>query len=108
MLLTYICCSLSDDDNLSTAFTPEELDIDPHVLIDMGDIALAEMIGSGSFAVVYRGFYRKTEVAVKILQNMKNEKFTFFKRILSHAKTATCEYRLSYGGRINSKIMYYY
>eukprot|EP01124_Arcella_intermedia_P028486 TRINITY_DN5795_c0_g1_i1.p1 TRINITY_DN5795_c0_g1~~TRINITY_DN5795_c0_g1_i1.p1 ORF type:complete len:444 (-),score=101.15 TRINITY_DN5795_c0_g1_i1:69-1277(-) len=38
------------------------------------------MIGSGSFAVVYRGFWRKTEVAIKMIQqNAKKEKLTFRK-----------------------------
>uniref|UniRef100_A0A6B2L7H3 Protein kinase domain-containing protein n=1 Tax=Arcella intermedia TaxID=1963864 RepID=A0A6B2L7H3_9EUKA len=38
------------------------------------------MIGSGSFAVVYRGYWRKTEVAIKMLQNnIKNDQNNFLK-----------------------------
>jgi serine/threonine protein kinase len=53
--------------------------MDPHVLINMNEVEIGEMIGSGSFAIVYRGSWRKTEVAVKMLQNLKNEKLSFFK-----------------------------
>uniref|UniRef100_A0A6B2L8V8 Protein kinase domain-containing protein n=1 Tax=Arcella intermedia TaxID=1963864 RepID=A0A6B2L8V8_9EUKA len=46
----------------------------------MDDLQIHEMIGSGSFAAVHRGYWRKTEVAVKMLQSkVKNEKSSFLK-----------------------------
>jgi serine/threonine protein kinase len=82
MVLIYMCsscCQMSPEVVVTSTSTAEEFEIDPHVLINMTEIVLGDMIGSGSFAVVYRGFWRKTEVAVKMLQNMKTEKISFLK-----------------------------
>jgi len=61
-----------EDDNLDS--------LDPRALINVNELTVRETIGSGSFAVVYHGYWRKTEVAIKMLQNnIKNEKISFVK-----------------------------
>jgi serine/threonine protein kinase len=61
----------------------EEHAIDHRWLVTMEELKCGELLGTGSSCSVYKGFYRRTRVAIKMLRNTQASKFTkeFYREI---------------------------
>eukprot|EP01125_Pyxidicula_operculata_P016503 TRINITY_DN5688_c0_g1_i3.p1 TRINITY_DN5688_c0_g1~~TRINITY_DN5688_c0_g1_i3.p1 ORF type:complete len:1111 (-),score=167.20 TRINITY_DN5688_c0_g1_i3:172-3504(-) len=60
-----------------------EIDINENILVDSAQVKVnyKEVLGKGSSAVVYKGSWRKTNVAVKIIQANRADKIEFIKEV---------------------------
>eukprot|EP01125_Pyxidicula_operculata_P011531 TRINITY_DN3774_c0_g1_i1.p1 TRINITY_DN3774_c0_g1~~TRINITY_DN3774_c0_g1_i1.p1 ORF type:complete len:1286 (+),score=275.89 TRINITY_DN3774_c0_g1_i1:314-3859(+) len=57
-------------------------DIDANILVDSSAVKFdKDLLGKGSFAIVYKGTWRKTIVAIKVMQNTKTNRIEFIQEV---------------------------
>lgn len=66
----------------------EENSIDPRWLVTMEELKCGDLLGMGSSCSVYKGFYRRTRVAIKMLRNSQASNLTkeFYREIAAMSR----------------------